>query len=79
MKLILMVAFSGILGTSWVEDQRMIKDKLIDEKILWIGLEMIRDAGSDADDYLISPKLRQILLPWRCELKEEDFFNELSN
>ena len=40
---------------------------------------MIRDAGSDANDYLILPKLRQILLPWRYELKEEDLFTELSN
>ena len=25
-----MVGFSGVLGTGWVEDQKMIKDKLID-------------------------------------------------
>ena len=42
-------------------------------------VKMIREAGSDADDYLISPKFRQILLPWDYELKEEDFLNELSN
>ena len=30
MKQILMVGFSGILGTGWVEDQKMMKDKLID-------------------------------------------------
>ena len=29
-----MVGFSGILGTGQVEDQKMIKDKLIDEKKL---------------------------------------------
>ena len=29
-----MVGFSGILGTGQVEDQNMIKDKLIDEKKL---------------------------------------------
>ena len=34
MKLILMVGFSGILGTGSVEDQKMIKDKLIDRKQL---------------------------------------------
>ena len=34
MKLILMVGFSGILDTGWVEDQKMIKDKLIDGKKL---------------------------------------------
>ena len=27
-----MVDFSGILGTVWVEDQKMIKDKLTDRK-----------------------------------------------
>ena len=27
-----MVSFSGLLGTAWVEGQKMIKDKLIDEK-----------------------------------------------
>ena len=32
MKQILMVGFSGILGTGQVEDRKMIKDKLIDGK-----------------------------------------------
>ena len=27
-----MVGFSGILGNGWVEDQKMIKDKLTDGK-----------------------------------------------
>ena len=40
---------------------------------------MIRDAGSKFNDYLIWPKIRQILLHWGCELTENDFFNELSN
>ena len=34
MKQILMVGFSGILDTGQVEDQKMIKDKLIDGKKL---------------------------------------------
>ena len=34
MKLILMVGFSGILDTGWVEDRKMIKDKLTDGKKL---------------------------------------------
>ena len=34
MKSILMVGFSGILDTDWVEDQKMIKDKVIHEKKL---------------------------------------------
>ena len=29
-----MVGFSGVLDTGWVEDQKIIKDKLIDEKEL---------------------------------------------
>ena len=35
-----MVGFSGILGIDWVEDQKMIKDKLIDGKKLQIGLKV---------------------------------------
>ena len=35
-----MVGFSGILGTGSVEDQKMIKDKLIDRKQLWVNLEV---------------------------------------
>ena len=34
MKSILMVSFSGILGTGWVEDRKMMKDKLIDRNTL---------------------------------------------
>ena len=34
MKLILMVGFSGILGIDWVEDRKMMEDKLIDGKKL---------------------------------------------
>ena len=35
-----MDGFSGILGTGQVEDQKMIKDKLIDEKKLQVDLEV---------------------------------------
>ena len=42
-------------------------------------VKMIKDAGSKFDDYSILPTIRQILLHWRYELTEEDFFNELSN
>ena len=31
MKQIFMVGFSGILDTSWIEDWKMMKGKLIDE------------------------------------------------
>ena len=33
-----MDGFSGILDTGWIEDQKMMKDKLIDGKKLWVGL-----------------------------------------
>ena len=32
-----MLVFNGILGTVQVEDQKMMKDKLIDGKKLWAG------------------------------------------
>ena len=35
-----MVGFSDILGTGQVEDQKVIKDKLIEGKKLWVGLEV---------------------------------------
>ena len=31
-------------------------------------------AGSEFDDYSISPKIRQILLLWGYQLTEKDFF-----
>ena len=37
---ILMVGFSGIIETGQVEDQKMMKDKLIDGKELYVGLEV---------------------------------------
>ena len=62
----------------------MIKDKLIDGKKIVSRfreklVKMIRNAGSKFDDYSISPKIRQILLHWGYELKENNFFNELPN
>ena len=33
---------------------------------------MTKDSGGKFDDYLISPKIRQILLHWGYELKKED-------
>ena len=55
-----MVAFSGILGTGQVEDQKMIKHKLIDGKKIvsrFRGklVKMIRNAGSKFDNYSILP------------------------
>ena len=73
-----MVGFSGILGIGQVEDQKMIKDKLINGKKIvsrFRGklVEMIRDAGSKYDDYSISPKIRQALLHWGYELTKKIF------
>ena len=60
-----MVGFSGILGTGYVEDQKMIKGNLIGGKNceqVWVG--------SKFDDYSISPSL----LRWGYELTENIFF-----
>ena len=56
----------------------MIKDKLINGKRIvsrFRGklVSMIRNPGSKSDDYLISPKIRQILLHWGYQLTEKDF------
>ena len=53
----------------------MIKGKLIGGKKVvsrFRGklVKMIRDVGRKFDDYSILPKMRQILLHWRCELIE---------
>ena len=66
MKQTLMVGFSRIFDTGQVEDQKMTKDKLTDEKKIVSRLrgklvKMIKDAGSEFDDYSISPKIRQLL------------------
>ena len=73
-----MVGSSGILGTGWIEDRKMMKGKLIDGKKIvsrFRGklVKMIKDAGSKFDDYSVSPKIRQILLHWGYELTEKDF------
>ena len=73
-----MVGSSGILGTGWIEDRKMMKGKLIDGKKIvsrFRGklVKMIKDAGSKFDDYSVSPKIRQIFLHWGYELTEKDF------
>ena len=35
-----MAGFNGILDTGWVENQKMIRDKLTDGKIFWVDLEL---------------------------------------
>ena len=69
MKLILMVGFSGILGTGQVKDQKMIKRQINRWKKTVTRfrrklVKMIKDAGSKFDDYSISFKIRQISLHW---------------
>ena len=72
-----MVGFSVTLDTVRVEDQKMMKDKLI-----WKGIgsrftgklvKMIKESGSKFDDYSISPTIRQILMHWGYELTEKIF------
>ena len=58
-----MVGFSGILGIGYIENRNMMKDKLIDGKKIMSRfrgelVKMIKDAGSNFDDYSISPKIR---------------------
>ena len=79
-----MVGFSVILDTGYVEDLQIMKDKLIDVKkiVSWFEgklVKMITDAGRKFDDYLISPKIRQILLHWGYELTGKDFFVDFPN
>ena len=40
---------------------------------------MVKDAGSKHDDYSVSPKIKQILLHWGCELTEKGFFVNSTN
>ena len=73
-----MVGSSGILGTGWIEDRKMMKGKLIDGKKIVSRfrdklVKMIKDAGSKFDDYSVLPKIRQVLLHWGYELTEKDF------
>ena len=78
-----MVGFSGILRIGQTEDQKMIKGKLMMEKIVsrFRGklVKMIRNAGSKYDDDSILPKIRQILLQWGYELTKKASFSGLSN
>ena len=42
-------------------------------------VKMIKDVGSNFDDYSTSPKIKQILLQWGYKLTEKDFFIDLTN
>ena len=71
------------LGRKLEDDERQINtwkkivSKLVDELIKLIV--MIREAGSEYDDYSMSPKIRHILLHWGYESTEKDFFIDLTN
>ena len=75
-----MDGFNGILDTGWV-DRRSEDDEIQINR--WKGVvirlkgklvKIIKDVGSKFDDYLISPKIRQILLNWVYKLTEKDLF-----
>ena len=72
-----MVGFSGILGTGY--ERQINRRKKIVSRFRGKLVKMIKDVGSNFDDYSISSKIRQILLHWGYELTEKYFFNELSN
>ena len=55
-----MVDFSGILGIGQVEDQKINRWKKTVRRFRGKLVKMIKNAGSKYDDYLISPKIRQI-------------------
>ena len=75
-----MVGFSGVLGIGQAEDQKMIKDKLIDgnkivSRFRRKSVKMIRNAGSKYDGYSISPNF----ITLGVQINKQRFFNELSN
>ena len=79
-----MDGFSGILDTGLVEEQKMMKDKLIDGKKIVSRfrsklVKMIKHADSKFDDYSVSPKTRQMLLHWGYELTEKYFLTRKIN
>ena len=75
-----MDGFNSILDTGWV-DRRSEDDEIQINR--WKGVvirlkgklvKIIKDVGGKFDDYLISPKIRQILLNWVYKLTEKDLF-----
>ena len=74
-----MVGFGGILDTGYAEDLQMMKKKFNRWKTIVYRfrsklVKMIKDVRGKLYDYLISPKIRQILLHCGYELTEKDFF-----
>ena len=80
-----MDGFNGILDTGWV-DRRSEDDEIQINR--WKGVvirlkgklvKIIKDAGGKFDDYLISPKIRQILLNRVYKLTEKYLFINSTN
>ena len=68
------------LGRRSQDDERKINRwKRIISRFRDKLVSMIKDAGSQFDDYLISPKIRLLLLHWGFELTEKDFFINSTN
>ena len=68
------------LGRRSQDDERKINRwKKIISRFRGKLVSMIKDAGSQFDDYLISPKIRLLLLHWGFELTEKDFFINSTN
>ena len=62
------------------DDERQINRwKKIASRFRGKLVKMIKDAGSEFDEYSISPKTRYILLDWGYELAEKEFFNNSKN
>ena len=68
------------LGRRSQDDERKINRwKRIISRFRGKLVSMIKDAGSQFDDYLISSKIRLLLLHWGFELTEKDFFINSTN
>ena len=62
------------LGRTSKDDKRQINRwKNIVSRFRGKLVKMIKNSSSKFDDYLISPKVIQILLHWSYELTEKDF------
>ena len=68
------------LGRRSQDDERKINRwKRIISRFRGKLVSMIKDAGSQFDDYVISPKIRLLLLHWGFELTENNFFINSTN
>ena len=67
--------FRYYLGRRSFADERKIKRwKSIVTRFKGILFKMIKNKGTEFNDYSISPKIRQILLHWGYKLVESDLF-----